>query len=337
MLISSRHLCMRCMACSCFCFSSIAKPELCLMPCPPPRPKPCLAPCPPQKGPTSPRPTVKASPVKPAPTPPTMCPVPCPTKPPTKPLPSPKLCLAPCPASNRTEKQPKPCVSTGPANASSPGGCQKNPPAPALVPCELPCLENVTKNATQCKKVPLDLVILVDGCDMVNESHFRNALEIAKNVYHAFPVSKQGTHVALAVYGSSTEVIMGLKKYFDITNMDETIQYVKKPGGSCLAGRALYTVKTDIFDNSARSRDVPSALLHIMCGKSVDDVTVPSNTLKNDGVMILASGACAQTSKLDLCTIGSPPMCTNAMTIRTFRPPEVPAKELACKIKDGVY
>ena len=177
----------------------------------------------------------------------------------------------------------------------------------------------------------------MDGCDAINANDFRNALEIAKNVYHAFPVSEEGTHVGLAVYGSKTEILMGFKKYFDVRSVDETLASVKKPGGSCLAGKSLVAVKANIFDESARSVGTPKVLLHVMCGKSVDDVAAPANALKLAGVLIIASGACAGSSKLDLCMIGSPPMCQNAVIIKDPRPPEIPARELACKIMQSEY
>lgn len=184
---------------------------------------------------------------------------------------------------------------------------------------------------------PVDLVFLVEGSDMVNNTLFRVMLDIVKDIYSRFPVSLAGTHVALVVYGTNTQIEFNLKDHYNISKINEAMALVLKPTGVPLAGKALKAVKNDIYDTAGRTvaSGVSRVLLHIMCSKSLDDVIQPSRVLKEAGVKIVAAGACPESNKVELCNIGSPPLCNNSVFIHILRPPAIPGSELADKLKEG--
>ena len=187
------------------------------------------------------------------------------------------------------------------------------------------------------KMGPVDLVFLVDGSDAVNETLFRMMLDIVKDVCNRFPVSLQDTHVALVVYGINTQIEFNLRDHYNTSRINEALKSVLKPTGVTLAGKALSAVKNNVFDPAGRTTEsgVTRVLLHIMCSKSLDDVVAPARVLKESGVRIVAAGSCPESNKVDLCNIGSPPLCSNSVLIRTLKPPAVPGIELADKLKEG--
>lgn len=183
----------------------------------------------------------------------------------------------------------------------------------------------------------VDLVFLVEGSNAVNESLFRIMLDIVKDVWNRFPVSFQETHVGLVVYGSDTQIEFNLRDHYNTSKINEALASVLKPTGVSLAGEALSVVKNDVFDTAGRTVEsgVSRVLLHIMCSKSHDDVQEPAKVLKESGVRIVAAGACPGSNKVDLCNIGSPPLCSNSVFIQILKPPIVPGRELADKLKEG--
>lgn len=184
---------------------------------------------------------------------------------------------------------------------------------------------------------PVDLVFLVEGGDALNETLFRMTLDIVKDVCNRFPVSLQDTHVAVVVYGTNTQIEFNLRDHYNISKINEALKSVLKPTGVTLAGKALSAVKNNVYDSDGRTIEsgVTRVLLHIMCSKSLDDVIAPARVLKESGVRIVAAGSCPESSKVDLCNIGSPPLCSNSVFIRILKPPAVPGKELADKLKEG--
>ncbi|PFX28712.1 Collagen alpha-3(VI) chain [Stylophora pistillata] len=203
-----------------------------------------------------------------------------------------------------------------------------------------PQSQNTTKSRQPlaAKMGPVDLVFLVEGSDIVNETLFKVMLDIVKDVYIRFPVSLNETHVAVVVYGSNTQIVFNLKDYFNASAMNKVLVSVPNPHGAALAGKALTAVKNRVFDTAGRTNEsgVSRVLLHITCGKSADDVVGPAKVLKEAKVKIVAAGACPEANKMELCNIGSPPVCNNSVLINTLKPPNIPGHELANKLKQDI-
>lgn len=178
---------------------------------------------------------------------------------------------------------------------------------------------------------------------MVNETLFRIMLDIVKDICSRFPVSVSGTHVAVVIYGANTQIEFNLKDQYNNRKINEALASVQKPSGVSLAGKALKAVKNNVYDTSGRNLEsgrtlgsgISRVLLHIMCSKSLDDVSQPARVLKEAGVKIVAAGACPESNKVELCSIGSPPLCNNSVIIRILKPPATPGQELADKLKEG--
>ena len=181
----------------------------------------------------------------------------------------------------------------------------------------------------------IDLVFLVEGSDAVNNSLFSTMFYIVKDILTRFPVSVNRTHVVVAVYAAETKIVVNLNGIYNSSKIKEALDSVKKPNGDNVAGKALKTVKTDIYDKTGRTGAVSRVLLHILCSKSLDDVIQPAKDLREKRVKIIAAGACPEVKKAELCSIGSPPLCDNSVLIQTLKPPSSPGRELADRLKKG--
>ncbi|XP_048577763.1 uncharacterized protein LOC125559841 [Nematostella vectensis] len=163
---------------------------------------------------------------------------------------------------------------------------------------------------------------------------FRDLLDVVKTTYYQFQIAEGMTRVAVAVFGASTKVIFGFDEFSQVKGMDNALSGVTRPGGDAMVGSALRDAKKQIF-NKARD-GVPKRLIHMLCGRTKDDVIKPAAELRSADVTIVAAGACASVNKRDLCIIGSPPPCENAVMIKTTHPPKAPACEFADKILSDV-
>lgn len=181
---------------------------------------------------------------------------------------------------------------------------------------------------------PIDIVFLIDGSEIISEIDFRSLIEIAKITFNQFPISQEGVHVALVIYGSITKIVFNLDQLYDFKSIETAVRDLKPIGGAPAVGLALQTVKDSVF--AAKSRvDVPKRLVHMMCGKTIDDVVRPARELHAMGVRVITAGTCVAVSKPELCVIGSPPTCENAVIMKSMNPVMAPGCEFAEKILKG--
>ncbi|EDO30062.1 predicted protein, partial [Nematostella vectensis] len=152
----------------------------------------------------------------------------------------------------------------------------------------------------------MDLVILIEGSDNTKPQDFEQIKEVVKTIYRGFPVSRDGTHVGVAIYGDDTNIVFDPKTYYTVGEMDNAVDSAPYPGGLSNAGSALSDVKTKIFDKSRRPElfltqgraGIPHVLVVISGGKSDDDVIGPARSLRDAGVLVvgLALGKAADFS-----------------------------------------
>jgi len=143
-----------------------------------------------------------------------------------------------------------------------------------------------------------------------------------------------GVHVAVVIYGAVTKIVFNLDQLHDVSSMNKALGHVVRVGGVAKVGLALQTIKDSVFEAKSR-QGVPKRLIHMMCGKTIDDVVGAAKRLHDVGVLVIAAGTCIAVSKPELCIIGSPPTCENALIMKTMNPVSAPGCEFAAKILKG--
>ena len=152
--------------------------------------------------------------------------------------------------------------------------------------------------------VQVDIGFLIDGSSRVTLLNFKYFLEYVKIVVHAFPVSKEGIHVGLAVVtNKGNNIIFGFNKYTDSLSMDPAIDATVYPGGDAVVGESLAKVTDELFVTSSRT-GATKILIVLLGGKSSDDVTIPSQDLKTAGInRVIVVAVSSNTDK----TVYTPP------------------------------
>lgn len=131
-------------------------------------------------------------------------------------------------------------------------------------------------------RIPMDIVFLIDSSDTINDQDFQSLIGITKITYSQFPVSMDGTHISVVIYGAITKIVFNLGDVTNINTMDNTLSHLTRTGGVPKIGTALQTVKDFVFQAKSR-QGVPKRLILMMCGKTVDDVVMPSKQLHDLG------------------------------------------------------
>lgn len=182
----------------------------------------------------------------------------------------------------------------------------------------------------------IDLGILIEGGDNTAPEDFQQVKEIVKSIYHSFPVSVNGTHAAVAVYAGTTKIIFNLVKFFDYTNMDDTVDGTPYHAGlsNAKAGNALREVKMKIFDRTAR-KGVPHVLITVMTGRSDDAIEPPANALKKSCVLMFALGLSSKYSPVDLNQVAGVPPSEYILISETLNDPQAIAQAIVGKVKKG--
>lgn len=154
----------------------------------------------------------------------------------------------------------------------------------------------------------VNLGFLVDGSKNVRQQNFAALLDMVKYIYSAFPVSRHDVRVGLGIISSNPEIIFGFDKLFDKPKLDKAVNDVDYPGSGTAAhvGKALTAAK-DLFYVASNRKRVRKVLVVLLGGKSVDDVTEPTRTLRDSEVEIFCVGVGTSLDSAYLETIASLP------------------------------
>ena len=182
----------------------------------------------------------------------------------------------------------------------------------------------------------VDIGFLIDGSSRVTLINFKYILEYVKIIVHAFPVSKEGIHIGLAVVSSKGKnVIFGFNKYTDSLSMDPAIDSSDYPANDAVVGESIATVKDELFVTSSRTGAI-KILVVILGGKSSDDVTIPSQDLKAAGINRVI--VVAITSDTDKTVYVPPATVPNDVIISvTYIAIKTTAQVLVDRINTGEY
>ena len=181
----------------------------------------------------------------------------------------------------------------------------------------------------------IDLAIIMEGSGHTKLSDFKKIKEIVKSIYFNFPVSNNGTHVAVAVYAEEMQIIFSLNKHYDHHSMDLDLETASFMPGLINTGNALRKVKTNIFDVNPR-KGVPKVLITIMTGQSNDNIQIPVSELKDSFVLMFALGLTASYSPQDLTRASGEPHSEYVLISETFPDAVSIGKKMTDKIKKGL-
>ena len=139
----------------------------------------------------------------------------------------------------------------------------------------------------------LDLTFLIDGSQAVTEENFLRFLSFTKAITASLEVSKERTHVNVAVYGDNSSAIA--YNYHNQTSLYYAIDSVKYPASlQSNLGEAMLHIVSKLYNTTNARSNVTKILVILTASKCHDDITVPSYLLLkyyNVKVFVFAVGS----------------------------------------------
>lgn len=154
-----------------------------------------------------------------------------------------------------------------------------------------------------------------------------------KGLARTFPNSKIGA----IVFSYQSELQFDFHQYTNPADVQTAIDGFKYPGHSTYTGKGLKMAKERLFKGVTKG--IPRVLIVITDGKSHDDVIIPSEELKQSGVIVLSVGVGKRFNKAELYIIASNPKEKHVFTVDFSKMPNIitAIQQLACKGKYKLF
>lgn len=125
----------------------------------------------------------------------------------------------------------------------------------------------------------IDIAFLLDGSQVVTKDNFLHFLALIKSTTASLNVSKNGTHVAVAVYGDKANLVIGFNDHLNQSSLDLAVDLITYSESRLSnMGAGLEVVSAAFASNAARP-NATHVLVILTSSKSQDDIEVPSHRL----------------------------------------------------------
>ncbi|XP_078580606.1 uncharacterized protein LOC144864418 isoform X3 [Branchiostoma floridae x Branchiostoma japonicum] len=195
----------------------------------------------------------------------------------------------------------------GAPNATCLGNGQWSDPVPM-------CMEIITTPAPAeiCENfTPVDLVFLLDGSGSVTEANFELVKDFTQDVIRSFNVSTSATRVGVVQFSDTVRTEFFLNTFQTKSQVLQAVDSLGYLQGNTLTGAAIDFVRTSTFSTPAGNRaGQPDFLIVVTDGLSQDNVAVPAQTARNNGISIFAVGIGSEVDADTLLQIAGTPSRT---------------------------
>ena len=139
----------------------------------------------------------------------------------------------------------------------------------------------------------LDLAFLIDGSQVVTKENFLSFLSFTKAITASLNVSKEQTHVSVAVYGDKSSLVAN--DYHNQTSLYYAVDRIQYPANlQSNLGLAMLDLAAELYNTTDTRSNVPRILVILTASKCHDDVSLPSYLLRkhyNVKVFVFAVGS----------------------------------------------
>uniref|UniRef100_A0A671U572 VWFA domain-containing protein n=1 Tax=Sparus aurata TaxID=8175 RepID=A0A671U572_SPAAU len=136
-----------------------------------------------------------------------------------------------------------------------------------------------------------DIFFLIDNSGSIFPTDFQDMKNFITEFIHTFRISPEHVRIGVVKYADSPQLEFDLARYSDTKSLEKAIEGIKQIGGGTKTGRALEYMGP-LFDRTVVTPDhkVPEYLVVITDGKSSDQVKVPAEKLRAQGIIVYAIG-----------------------------------------------
>ncbi|XP_077431453.1 collagen alpha-6(VI) chain [Vanacampus margaritifer] len=136
-----------------------------------------------------------------------------------------------------------------------------------------------------------DIFFLIDHSGSIYPNDFYDMKKFILEFISTFRIGPQHVRLGVAKYADAPNLEFDLTAYADAKSLEKAVEAIAQMGGGTETGRALEFMGPQ-FDRAVatRGQKVPEYLVVITDGKSSDEVKVPAQKLRAQGVTIYAIG-----------------------------------------------
>ena len=165
----------------------------------------------------------------------------------------------------------------------------------------------------------LDLAFLIDGSQTVTKESFFSITYFAKTITASLNVSKDETHVSVAVYGDTPILVSDFNDHSNQSSLENAIDKIVYPASrQSNLGEAMLYIGSILYNTSDGRPGVPKVLVILTASKSHDEITVPSYLLlKHYNVTVFTIGVGGEYSLGQLKEISSDPDSDHVLTFNS--------------------
>lgn len=158
-----------------------------------------------------------------------------------------------------------------------------------------PCCVNETRLLTEmCPPLPdLDIVVVVDSSSSVKLPNWEPQMTFVKNLVSIFDVGVDKTRIGVFRYNKliDAETEIKLSDATTLDNLLASIDAIPYDGSGTRTGAAInYTMTHHLSADYGNRPGVEDFVIVITDGRSQDDVSVPSQIVRDSGAMVFAVG-----------------------------------------------
>ncbi|XP_034721340.1 collagen alpha-6(VI) chain-like, partial [Etheostoma cragini] len=141
------------------------------------------------------------------------------------------------------------------------------------------------------QKDEADIFFLIDHSGSIYPNDFQDMKKFIIEFLHTFRIGPQHVRIGVAKFADSPDLEFDLTAHSDTKTLEKAVEDIQQIGGGTETGRALEFMGP-LFEQAmvSRGHKVPEYLVVITDGQSTDEVKVPAEKLRAQGVTVYAVG-----------------------------------------------
>ncbi|KAI9521245.1 hypothetical protein NQZ68_007559 [Dissostichus eleginoides] len=141
------------------------------------------------------------------------------------------------------------------------------------------------------QKDEADIFFLIDHSGSIYPNDFQDMKKFIFEFLNTFRIGPQHVRIGVVKYADSPDLEFDLTAHSDVKSLVNALEAIKQIGGGTETGKAL-TSMVPHYDRAlvTRGHEVPEYLVVITDGKSADEVKVPAEQVRAQGVTVYAIG-----------------------------------------------
>lgn len=136
-----------------------------------------------------------------------------------------------------------------------------------------------------------DIFFLIDQSGSIHPTDFQDMKKFIIEFLHTFRIGPDHVRLGVVKYADNPSLEFDLTKYSDVKSLEQAVENIHQVGGGTETGKALKFM-LPLFKKAevSRGHKVREHLVVITDGNSTDEVKVPAETLRAQGMTVYAIG-----------------------------------------------